>query len=159
MFVTLRCMKSILSISVLFIIIIACNKDKFQTKPQLTLKSVSDKLIPFNGGIDVTLEFTDKEGDVTDSIFVVRQRLNRRGPLVRPASPYKIPTFPNSTKGEFIVSLQYSSGLTFGISPIRIVGSNPARNEPDTMSLKFVARDKAGNKSDTVTVDNVIIIR
>ena len=152
-------MKSIISISVLFIIILACNKDKFQTKPQITVKSVSDKLIPFNGSIDVTLEFTDKEGDVNDSIFVVRERINRRGPLVRPASPYKIPAFPNSTKGEFIVSLQYSAGLTFGISPIRIIGSNPARNEPDTMNLKFVARDKAGNKSDTATVENVIIIR
>lgn len=152
-------MKSIITISVLFIVILACNKDKFQTKPQLTVKSVSDKLIPFNGGIDVTLGFTDKEGDVNDSIFVVRERLNRRGPLVRPASPYKIPAFPNTTQGEFIVSLQYSAGLTFGISPIRIIGSNPARNEPDTMNLKFVARDKAGNKSDTVTVGNVIVTR
>ena len=152
-------MKSIISISALFILIFACNKDKFETKPRLTVKSVSDKLIPFNGSIDVTLEFTDKEGDVNDSIFVIRERINRRGPLVRPASPYKIPAFPNTTKGEFLVSLEYSRGLTFGISPIRILGSNPARNEPDTMNLKFVAKDQAGNKSDTATVGNVIIIR
>lgn len=152
-------MKSIISLSALFILILACNKDKFQTKPRITVKSVSNKLIPFNGSIDITLEFTDKEGDVNDSIFVIRQRLNRRGPLVRPPSPYKIPAFPNTTKGEFIISLEYNLGLTFGISPIRIIGSNPARNEPDTMSIKFVAKDKAGNKSDTATVENVIIIR
>jgi len=151
-------MKSIISISAL-LLVLACNKDKFQTIPQLTVKSVSDKLVPFNGSIDVTLEFTDKEGDVNDSIFVIRQRVNRRGPLVRPASPYKIPAFPNTTKGEFIVSLEYNLGLTFGISPIRIVGSNPARNEPDTLNIKFVAKDQAGNKSDTVTVENVIITR
>jgi len=152
-------MKSILSILAFSILILSCERDKFQTKPQITVKSVSDKLIPFNGSLDVTLEFTDKEGDVNDSIFVIRQRVNRRGPLVRPASPYKIPAFPNTTKGEFVISLEYNLGLTFGISPIRIIGSNPARNEPDTMNIKFIAKDQAGNKSDTATVENVIIIR
>ena len=151
-------MKSILSISVLFIIVLACSKDKFQTKPQIKIVSVTDKHIPFNGGIDVTLEFTDKEGDVNDSLFVVRERINRRGPLVRSPLPYKIPFFPNTSKGEFFVSLDYRT-LTLNLTAIRIIGSNPARNEPDTLNLKFIAKDKAGNKSDTVTVDNVIITR
>ncbi|MDQ3682846.1 MAG: hypothetical protein M3352_07220 [Bacteroidota bacterium] len=151
-------MKSIISISALFILILACNKDKFQTKPQIKIVSVSDKFISSNGSIDVTLEFTDKEGDVNDSLFVIRERINRRGPLVRSPLPYKIPSFPNTTKGEFFVSLDYRS-LTLNLSPIRIIGSVPVRNEPDTLNLKFVVQDKEGNKSDTATVDNVIIIR
>jgi len=151
-------MKSIISISALFILILACKKDKFETKPQITIVSVTDKFIPFNGSIDVTLEFTDKEGDVNDSLFVIRERINRRGPLVRSPLPYKIPAFPNTSKGEFFVSLDYRT-LTLNLSPIRIIGSNPVRNEPDTMNLKFVAKDQAGNKSDTATVANVIIIR
>lgn len=151
-------MKSILSISSLFILLLACDKDKFETKPQIKIVSVTDKHVPFNGGIDVTLEFTDKEGDVNDSLFVIRERLNGRGPLVRTALPYKIPTFPNTSKGEFFVSLDYRT-LTLNVSPIRIIGSNPARNEPDTMNLKFIAKDKAGNKTDTVTVGNVIVDR
>ncbi len=119
-------MKSILSISVLFILLLSCGKDKFETKPQIKIVSVTDKHVPFNGGLDVTLEFTDKEGDVNDSLFIIRERLNRRGPLVRTALPYKIPTFPNTSKGEFFVSLDYRT-LTLNVSPIRIIGSNPAR--------------------------------
>jgi hypothetical protein len=39
------------------------------------------------------------------------------------------------------------------------VGSNPVRNEVDTLRLKIVARDAAGNKSDTLVVDNVYVTR
>jgi hypothetical protein len=85
--------------------------------------------------------------------------LNRKSPVTLPASPYTIPDFPATSKGEFDVTLTYQFGLVFGLSPIRIPGSNPVQNEPDTLSLKFVARDRAGNKSDTLTISNIIVIR
>jgi len=138
---------------------VSCNKDKFQTIPQLKFKSKNTDLVPLNGNLRVTLEYTDKEGDVDDSLIVVRQRLNRRGPLTLPASPYTIPAFTNTDKGEFEITLNYQFGLIFGIPALRIPGSNPAQNEPDTLTLKFVARDKAGNKSDTLTVSNIFVTR
>lgn len=153
-------MKTGLLLSSLFVIaFIACSKDKFQTKPQLKFISKNTDEVPQNGTLRVTLEYTDKEGDVDDSIIVVRQRLNKKAPVTLPASPYPIPKFPAITKGEFEITLTYQFGLIFGLSPIRIAGSNPARNEPDTLNLKFVARDKAGNKSDTLTLSNIIVIR
>jgi hypothetical protein len=137
----------------------SCGKDKFQTIPQLKFISKNTDVVAQNGTLRVTLQFTDKEGDVNDSLLVVRQRINRSNPVTPPASPYSIPNFPASTKGEFDITLTYQFGLIFGISPIRIPGSNPARNEPDTLNLKFVARDRAGNKSDTLTLRNIIVIR
>jgi hypothetical protein len=145
--------------SLLFVAFIACSKDKFQTKPQLKFKSKNTAEVAQNGTLRITLEYTDKEGDVDDSLLMVRERLNQRGPVILPASPYLIPKFPDITKGEFEITLTYQFGLIFGLSLIRIPGSNPARNEPDTLNLKFVARDKAGNKSDTLTVSNIIVIR
>lgn len=141
------------------IAILACSKDKFETKPQLKFKSKNTDIVSVNGSLRIILEFTDKEGDVNDSLLVVRQRLNRRGPVTMPASPYPIPKFPATKKGEFEVTLEYQFGLIFGLSPLRIIGSNPAQNEPDTLNLKFVARDKAGNKSDTLTVEKIIVRR
>ena len=138
---------------------IACDKDKFETVPQLELKSRSTDIVPVNGTLRLNIEFRDKEGDVSDSLLVVRQRLNVRGPLQLAPSPYGIPDFPKTDKGEFEVSLEYQFGLVFGLPPLRIPGSNPVRNEIDTLRLKIVARDKAGNKSDTLVVDNVYVTR
>jgi hypothetical protein len=142
-----------------FLIIAACNKDKFQTKPTLKITSDNPKTIPVGGTLSVTLEYTDKEGDVNDSLFIIRQRLNVRGRSTYVALPYKIPDFPATDKGEIRVNLDYQLGLTLQIQPIRIPGSNPSRNEPDTLNLKFVVKDKAKNISDTVVLNNVIVSR
>lgn len=147
-------MKTKIFLSIFFLsMAFACNKDKFQTTPQLTIKSVSPKVVPVNGTLTVVIEYTDKEGDVDDSLIVVRERLNQRGPVRLPASPYKIPTFPDTDRGEFHVQFNYAFDLTFGLNPISIPGSNPPQRETDTLQLKFVARDKAGNKSDTTIAD------
>jgi hypothetical protein len=143
----------------LFILIMpGCGKDKFQTKPQLKFKSKNTDVVQLNQALRINIEYTDKEGDVDDSLLVVRQRLNRRGPLSL-LSPYGIPKFPDTNKGEFEVTFAYQFHLIVGMPAIRVPGSNPPRNEPDTLRLKFVARDKAGNKSDTLYVDNIVVIR
>ena len=149
-------------ISLLIIValaIVACDKDRFQTVPQLKLKSRNTDVVPVNGTLRLNIEFTDKEGDVSDSLLIVRQRLNVRGATQLAASPYGIPDFPSTDKGEFEVSLNYQFGLVFGLGPLRVPGSNPVRNEIDTLRLKIVARDKAGNKSDTLVIDNVYVTR
>jgi hypothetical protein len=153
-------MKTIITVAVIIALtIIACGKDRFQTVPQLKLKSRNTDVVELNGSLRLNVEYTDKEGDVSDSLLIVRQRLNVRGPVQLVASPYKIPAFPSTDKGEFEITLAYQFGLVFGLSPIRITGSNPIRNEIDTLRLKIVARDKAGNKSDTLVVDNVYVTR
>jgi hypothetical protein len=147
---------SVLLTIIIALTIIACDKGKFETVPQIKVKSKNTDVVPFNGNLRVTLEYTDKEGDVDDSLLIVRERLNKRGPIRLPASPYKIPTFPDIDEGEFEVNFRYNFDLTVGLSPLRIPGSNPAQFEPDTMLLKFVARDKAGNKSDTASTDVIV---
>lgn len=146
-------------LAIIAFVVIACGKDRFQTVPQLKLKSRSTDIVPLNGTLVLDIEFTDKEGDVRDSLLIVRERLNASGRVQLPASPYGIPDFPHTDRGEFEVSLSYQFGLIFGLGPLRIPGSSPARNEVDTLRLKIVARDAAGNKSDTLVVDNVYVTR
>lgn len=149
-------MKRIFVFCSLAAIIIACSKDKFQTKPQIRIKSVSSEIVPPNSGLRVTLEFTDKEGDVSDSIFWVRQRLNKKSQdTIAAARP--IPSFPNTSKGEIEVNFAYAFDLTSALPAISIPGTG-SQKEPDTLRLKFVVKDKAGNKSDTASTD-VIVIR
>ena len=146
-------------LAIVVFVVVACGKDRFETVPKLKLKSRSADIVPVNGTLRLNIEYTDKEGDVSDSLLIVRQRLNVRGATQLPASPYGIPDFPPTDKGELEVSLTYQFGLVFGLGPLRITGSNPVRNEIDTLRLKIVARDRAGNKSDTLIVDNVYVTR
>ena len=128
----------------------ACSKDKFQTVPQLKVKSKNTDVVALNGTLRVTLEYTDKEGDVSDSLFIVRHRLNvNNGPIYPGPSAYKIPDFPNTDKGQIQMEFRYSLDLTFQIPRLRIIGT--PNYEQDTMLLKFVVRDKAGNVSDTAS--------
>jgi|GEM_PF-187240 len=150
-------MKKITYLIIVLIGFIACKKDNVETKPTLKLESMSSEFVPRNQNLSLTFTFTDKEGDISDSIFMIRTRLNRRGPLTRAAIPYKVPEFPSKSKGEIVLELDYRLDITTGIPALSVQGNNTQR-EPDTLQLKFVLRDKAKNLSDTA-VANVIVER
>lgn len=84
----------------------ACDKDKFQTKPQIKIESQNYDFVPRNQDLKITFSFTDKEGDVDDSLYLVRTRLNQRGPYTDiKALDYKIPSFPDQESGEMTLTL------------------------------------------------------
>jgi len=140
--------------------ILACGKDNFETKPQLEYLSRNTEVVEVGQAFRVNVEFRDKEGDVSDTLFIVRQRLNKKGPVQLAASYYLIPDFPKTDKGEFEITLDYSQQLTSALSAIPIPGSgNPSKKEIDTLRIKILARDLGGNKSDTLVVDNVYVKR
>mgnify|MGYP003580306478 CR=1 FL=1 len=139
---------------------LACSKDKFQTVPSLKVKSISTEVVPLNGSLRVTLEYTDKEGDVHDSIWVKKQRLNRRvTPTIRDSILYKIPDYPDKTKGEFQITLDYQSILS-AIAPLNsIPATTPPSKQSDTLNVKFAVRDKAGHISDSVSIGTIVVRR
>ena len=141
-------------------IMISCGKDKFETKPQLEYLSRNTDVVEPGHPLRLNIEVRDKEGDVSDTLFIVRQRLNRKGPVQLPASFYLIPDFPKTDKGEFEITLDYANDLTTALTAISIPGTGtPAKKEVDTLRIKIVARDLGGNKSDTLVVDNVYVTR
>jgi hypothetical protein len=149
-------MKGVLFIlSLVIVIVVACSKDKFKTKPTLDIKSVNTKNVQLGNDLNVNLEFTDKEGDVDSVIYVIRQRINRRAPLTR-NNDYVVPSFPKATRGEILVSLDHARQLTQGFSTISLPGSMV---QDDTMNIKFVLKDRAGNTSDTAVLNTVVIKR
>lgn len=139
---------------------ISCGKDNFETKPQLEYLSRNTDIVNPGQPLRLNIEFRDKEGDVSDTLFIVRQRLNRKGPVQLPASFYLIPDFPKTDKGEFEITLDYANDLTTALTAISIPGTGtPAKKEIDTLRIKILARDLGGNKSDTLVVDNVYVTR
>jgi hypothetical protein len=150
-------MKKVLLYSLLVAGIIACSKDKFETRPTLEFKSANTNVVPQNSGLRVTLSYTDKEGDI-DSVYVFRQRLNKKSPIGASTLEFPVPSdFKNETKGDLVLTMDYVNNLTLQLSPINIPGSGNLK-EPDTLALKFLLKDKADHVSDTV-IRNFIIIR
>ncbi len=146
-------------LSIFILVAVACNKDKFQTKPTITIKSMSGDYIPLNGSLEVTLECTDKEGDVQDSIFVVKRRLNKRVvPTIRDTIRFGFPVFPTKTKTDIVLTFDYQSILS-AQSPPFIPGSAPPQRELDTLIIKFAVKDKAGNISDTIISNTIQVFR
>jgi hypothetical protein len=154
-------MKQLLAVYLIVLAAAACSKDKFGTKPQIKLISVSNEVVPKPNPsptyTSILLGFTDKEGDVDSSLVFIRRRLNRRNTTAVASQKFTVPDFPNKSEGEIEILLNSTTQLSRGFNAIRIPGTGNV-NEPDTMRLSFVLADKAGNRSDTVGT-TVIVMR
>lgn len=150
-------MKNILGIIVVVsLILVACNKDKFQTKPQLFIKSINKTSFVIGDNIKIQLEFTDAEGDVQDTLWV--QRTSRICPASIGVSftvPTKIPNFESTKNQKGIFEINYRYGRIDDNMPIL----NGCSNRNDTSFFKFWMKDKAGNRSDTVTTTSISLLR
>jgi len=143
----------------LMVLTIACNKDKFQTKPTISIKSINGNFVPLNGTLVITLECTDKEGDVQDSVIIIKERKNIRVvPTLRDTLRYKFPVFPINTRTQVQATLDYQSILS-ALNPPNIPGSNPVQKELDTLVLRLAVRDNAGNTSDTISSPTIYVFR
>lgn len=130
--------------------LLACSKNVYNTKPTLKISSVNTNVVANGGILTFDIKVTDKEGDVTDTIFVKKVRLNKRvRETIRDSFALKIPDAPNSTNGIVRLDLDYQNYLVSAKSPV----------ENDTLLFKFALKDKAKNISDTVTSDPIVIIR
>lgn len=152
-------MRSVLYVLALFTVTLACNKDKLETTPSLKLRSISSNVVPVQGNLTVEFDFTDKEGDVSDTIFVRKIRTNKiKVPTLRDSFTLQIPKFPDKSKGVIELQLKYQNHLISAINPPSSGGTPPNLHD-DTLVFKFVLRDKGKHLSDTVTTDPIIIVR
>ena len=60
----------ILIVTLATVCISACTKTKFNTTPTLTFKSVNSNVFQRGQIIEFTLRYTDKEGDIQNSIYL-----------------------------------------------------------------------------------------
>lgn len=134
----------------ILVFIVSCGKDTFQSKPQLTLKSVSSSVVPVGSDLQVRLRLTDKEGDFIDTVWI--SKITTRCPIsnFKDSLIYRIPSDVPKTRnfdGEVFISFSY---------PVEL---QPRCTRPDTATFRFWMKDEAGNLSDTVKTQPIIILR
>lgn len=134
-------------ISLLVLVVISCNKDKLDSTPSIKIHSISSTDIPLNGSMDVELEFADKEGDISDTLFLYKYRLNQKvvATLNRDTIDLQVPEFPGKPRGFIKLNLSYDY----------LIVTNS--NDPDSMIMKFVLRDQAKHRSDTASTGLIIV--
>ena len=144
-------MKAIPAIFVfsLAVLLIACGKDKFETKPKLEIKDYSTKELFPGEDLRIRINYFDKEGDLNGAPVIgllTRLNLFPLGPDQDKADTFRtnLPDFPSNDNGEISFQLSYDF-------------LKESTVESDTLIFKFAVEDRAGNKSDTVTSDQVVI--
>ena len=133
----------------LLLLMIGCGKDKFETKPRLEIKDYSSKDLFQGQSLRIRLNYFDKEGDLNGSpVIGILHRLN-----IVPLPPNQdkvdtfrnvLPEFPSKDNGEISFQLPYDF-------------LKESLVENDTVMFRFAVEDLAGNKSDTVDSDPVVI--
>jgi hypothetical protein len=142
----------------LLTVFVACSKGKLNTNPSIKFKTINGTDFFPGSTVNITLDYTDKEGDLGNgTLTYIRNRTNTK-PISDPASNDKIdtvhtplPDFPKTTTGEISVLIPYSF---LDEDPITDT-SNPSRFN-DTMFFKILVRDVAGNVSDTVISPTIV---
>lgn len=133
----------------LAILLIACDKDKFETKPRLEIKDYSSREI-FTGDImTIRLDYFDKEGDLDGAPMIgILDRINlfplAAGQDKADTFHNNLPNFPENEEGEISFQLDY----TF---------LKESTVENDTLIFRFAVTDLAGNNSDTIDSDPIVI--
>ncbi len=131
----------------------ACGKDKYDTKPKLVFKSVSTEVVPINGNLRFEFEVFDKEGDISDTFYIYKVRINKIvRPTIRDSFKIRFPQIPDTKNCIIELNLTYQKYLVSAQNP-----GNPPQN--DTLLFKFAIRDKAKNVSDTFTSNPIVILR
>jgi hypothetical protein len=131
-----------------------CKKDNFTTKPQLKIKSINFAEITGSQTLIFTIRITDKEGDFTSYFGVSTKTPNCPASDFIDSTIFKIPEdFITSKNNDGEIEL----ALTKSQRHSNLCPGTGSTFKTDTTVFSFWTKDKAGNTSDTVRSEPVII--
>jgi hypothetical protein len=144
-----------------FILAAGCKKENYETKPKLEIENIKVFEANCNGSnggfIEIDMNVLDKEGDVTDSIFI--QKVDAaQNPC--PANSilknldYKIPEYPIGNTQKVLFRIKFSTTQCLGYA---LIGGSQCLQKKDTSLFKFWVKDIKGNVSDTLITAPIAI--
>lgn len=130
------------------VVMLACNKDKFQTKPTFTIKNINSTNIGPGETLIITMNYTDKEGDLADAKIGVQKivpdcALSNFTDTNKYAISPDVPITRNQ-KGQIELNFPYPN-------------INPFCAFDDTATFRLWLIDKGGHVSDTAQTGKILI--
>lgn len=137
------------------VLLFACSKDSYKTKPTLKVTSVSRNYVTPKDNLVIQLQATDKQGDFPGGSLTYKiNRLNQR-PLEIGIPDYEERTIlladssfgfdRDFQKADFEKSFEYQGEL------------HKSSIENDTINIYFFIIDRGKNVSDTVYTNTIVI--
>jgi hypothetical protein len=145
-------MKRIFVSIVLAALLLACSKDKFKTEPQVEIKSFGPEEVRKGELFTLRVEVTDKEGDVQDSVLLVRKRYNAGVALPADTLRYTIKDFHAPIKTRIEISAEFS----YGELRDNYIFQNPEVKDTE-ITIGIIVRDRAGNRSNYAESDKILL--
>ena len=141
---------------ILAIAFVSCNKNKFKTQPQVQITSFSPSQVYLGQIFKLKASVTDKEGDATDSVLLVEKLYNISTNFVLNTDTLRFTVadfgVPNNDQYEFEADFDYGQ-----IVDGTILASSDQTSVDRNFTVGIIIRDKAGNKSDYVESDKIVL--
>jgi hypothetical protein len=142
-------------LTIIMVVAVACNKDKFTTVPQVSIKSISPSIVNNGNIISMKGNYTDQEGDL-DSVLIVYKKYN--GTIVTevdtipfPFSRLDLP--PNTKEAEISIDFQYNTSNPNGLVTLSGVSRDT------TATLGLILLDEAKNRSNYAESQPIRLIK
>ena len=141
------------------LLILSCNKSKFNGAPVLSMESVSTSVLSVNSILTFTISLTDGPGNVSGAKLYVWKVVPDCTGSQFYDSLY-LPSFPEGKDLKADVTVSYANGLyvtdSHGNSYPSLV--TPQCNQNDTCYFRFLLKDNAGHLSDTLNSQKIVIL-
>jgi hypothetical protein len=134
----------------------ACSKGKFETVPNVVIKSFGPEMVAKGGVFELVAEITDKEGDLLDSVTLVRKRFtnNLQVPVrTDDTTRLRIADFANPNSST--IELKITFGYGRQVDGTQLYNIQEAVERGLVYSI-FVS-DKAKNKSAVVETKRITL--
>lgn len=138
-------MKKVLFVSAIALVLAACSKDKFQTVPQVTIESITPDQVFNRGIIQMVASVTDKEGDLQDSVLVVRKKYNGAILLTNDTTRVSIKGLGSPQKDKLELRITISYGQQY---PEYAIFQGLEYDFDREFTVGLVVKDNAGNRSE-----------
>ena len=141
---------------VLFLVLLTtgCTKDNFTTKPQLKIKSVNSTEITGDQTLEFIIRLTDKEGDFSSYFGISTSTPGCPASDFTDSTLFEIP-------GSFIDSKNKDGDIVLDLAKSQrhsnLCPGPGSTFKTDTTVFSFWTKDRAGNVSDTVRSEPIII--
>ncbi len=144
-----------LFITGLSVFITSCKKSAFDTRPQLTYKGSNSEVYPQQSLVEITLQITDKEGDIQDTIYVQKKSINGCSSAT---VGYRMPGFNLGKNVDADVLVHYAYGYSDPVYPGFFPSQCPGPRN-DSSYLRFWVKDTEGHVSDTIQSPVLVFLK
>lgn len=149
-------MKRFVIILIIGSALLSCSKSKFKTQPQVQSISLNPNSVYYGQIFKLKATVTDKEGDATDSIFLVEKLYNISTNFLLKTDTLRFTTtdfgVPNNDQYEFEADFDFGQ-----IVDGTIQVSSDDNSVDRAFSIGIIIRDKAGHKSDYVESGKIVL--